>query len=91
MADEYYYTDLSKSAPLTAAAAEYNLQWAVKSFEAGTLAALETAINNWLLTEPVTTGVPRWLGQIEYRIAETGANRYTALLSYAYFVAPTLA
>ena len=84
------YLQLFDAPPLNAAAGEYNLQWAVKTFEAASLAALEVQINNWLLTDPVTTGVPRWLGNIDYAIAASGNDRYTALVPFAYWVAPVL-
>ena len=84
------YLQLFDAPPLTPAAGEYNLQWAVKAFEEATLQELEVAVNNWLLTNPVTTGVPRWLGNIDYAIAPTGNKRYTALVPFAYYVAPTL-
>lgn len=84
------YLDRLAIPPLTASAGEYNLQWAIKTFEEATLHELETAVNLWLLTDPVTTGVPRWLGNIDYAIAPTGNKRYTALVPFAYYVAPTL-
>ena len=82
------YLQAINAPPLNATATEYNLQWQVKIFEKSSFTQLETDINNWLLTDPVTSGVPRWLGQPVY-IASPG-NKVSCLFPYAYWVAPVL-
>jgi hypothetical protein len=74
--------------PINAVQTEYDLIWQVKIFERSTFTELQDAINTWLLTDPVTSGVPRWLGQPVY-IATSG-NKVSCMFPYAYWVAPTL-
>jgi hypothetical protein len=70
--------------PVNSSGGALDLQWAVKTFEAANMADLETTINLWLLTDPVTTEVPRWLGPITF-FGQAG-NNVRALVQYAYYV-----
>lgn len=78
----------SDEPPMTASGGDWDLIWQVKIFESTTPALLQNAINTWLLTDPVTTGIPRWLGPPVY--INSSGGKVSCLFPYAYYVEPTI-